>query len=488
MTALDQPLVDSLIIGAGLSGLCAAQRLVNQVPSLRVMVVEQQGRVGGNITSNASDGFIWEEGPNSFSPSAPLLRAAVDAGLASDLLLADRKLPRFVYWQGQLQAVPMSPPALLSTRLLSDRGKLRAALGAVGFVPPPVGDAIAQQSGEETVQQFFERHLGAEVVERLVSPFMSGVYAGDPAQLSASSAMSRVTQLADVGGGLLAGAVISRQRNPKPPVDPDLPKTRPGELGSFKEGLAALPTAIAAQLGDRVKLNCRVTAIQRSAEHQYTVHMETPDGPQQVNTRSLVVTAPAAATANLLQELAPTAGSALNAIPYPPVACVVLAYPIAHFRTSLQGFGNLIPRHQGIRTLGTIWTSSLFPGRTPDGWALLTNFIGGATDEAIASLSDEQIVTEVDHDLRKMLLKPDAPKPKVLAVHLWKQAIPQYTLGHQQRLNTIHHAIAGLPGFYLCSNYLDGVALGDCARRGQETADRIRDHLATIGGAIASYP
>ncbi len=485
MTAVNpSSVVDSVIIGAGLSGLCAAQRLVKRSPSLQIRVIEQQEQVGGNITSSASEGFIWEEGPNSFSPSAALLRAAVDAGLENDLVLADRTLPRFVYWQGKLQAVPMSPPSLLSTQLLSQVGKVRAALGAVGFVQPPIGEAIARQGGEETIQQFFERHLGSEVMERLVAPFVSGVYAGDPAQLSASAAMRRVTQMADVGGGLLAGALMSRQRNPKPPVDPDLPTTRPGELGSFKDGLVALPKAIASQLGDRVQLNCRVTAVQRSAEQCYTIHLETPDGPQQIITRSLVVTAPADTAAMLLHQIAPAARPALQAIPYPPVACVVLAYPTAHFRVSLRGFGNLIPRHQGIRTLGSIWSSSLFPGRAPDGWALLTNFIGGATDEAIASLSQEQIVAEVDRDLRAMLLMPDAPEPTVLAVHLWKRAIPQYTLGHQQRLNTIHQAIAGLPGLYLCSNYLDGVSLGDCARRGQETADRICSYLSDHGAAI----
>lgn len=465
-----------------MSGLSVAQRLVltpaSPSPTPHIQVLEQQHRVGGNVTSCSSEGFTWEEGPTSFAPNSFLLRSLVDAGLQSDLVLADRKLPRFVYWQQQMQPVPMSPLALFSTRLLSDGAKLRAALGAAGFVMPMMGNV---PGGEETVQQFFTRHLGAEVVERLVAPFISGVYAGDPTQLSAAAALGRIVALERAGGGLVAGAILSRLKSGKATVDPSLPKTRPGELGSFKQGLGTLPNSIAAALGDRVQLGCRVMRIERSAEHEYSVHLEGPNGPQMLRTRTLVLTSPADVAAQLLDPFSAEAGAALRAIPYPPVACVVLAYPQSHLRQPLVGFGNLIPRNQGVRTLGSIWSSSLFPGRAPQGWQLLTNFIGGATDEAIAHLSKEAIVAEVDRDLRTMVLKPDAPAPKVLAVHLWRRAIPQYTLGHHQRLDTVRHALDKLPGLYLCSNYLDGVSLGDCVRRGQDTANQIVQHLATIG-------
>jgi oxygen-dependent protoporphyrinogen oxidase len=178
-----------------------------------------------------------------------------------------------------------------------------------------------------------------------------------------------------------------------------------------------------------------------------------------------------------LGHLQPEVSSALQAFTYPTVACVVLAYPMSDVKGKLVGFGNLIPRGQGIRTLGTIWTSSLFADRAPAGWQTLTSYIGGATDSGIGNLDAEQIVGEVHRDVSKILLKPDAAQPKVLAVKLWKRAIPQYNLGYFDRLQQIDRGLKSLPGLYLCSNYCGGVALGDCVRRGFERAQAVGEYL-----------
>jgi len=194
----------------------------------------------------------------------------------------------------------------------------------------------------------------------------------------------------------------------------------------------------------------------------------------------VVLTTPAYVAADLLQSLQPEVSSTLQAFTYPTVACVVLAYPLSDVNGKLVGFGNLIPRGQGIRTLGTIWTSSLFASRAPAGWQTLTSYIGGATDSGIGNLDPEQIVAEVHRDLSRILLKPNVPQPKVLAVNLWKRAIPQYTKGHQQRLETIQRGLQQLPGLFLCGNYTDGVALGDCVRRGNDCADEVQSYLSGL--------
>ena len=473
--------LDTLIVGAGISGLSLAHALDKEAASASpraILVAESQGRVGGNITTATGEGFLWEEGPNSFSPTPELMKLAVDVGLKQELIFADRKLPRYVYWQNKLQPVPMTPGAMIQSQLLSFPGKLRALFGALGFVAPAMGDQLSQQGGEETVSEFFRRHLGTEVMQRLVEPFVSGVYAGDPQQLSAAAAFGRVTKMADLGGGLVAGALLSAKKNPKKmPADPNVPKTKPGELGSFKGGLKALPEAIAAQLGDRLKLNWHLTRLDRTQRETYIAVFSTPDGQQEVEARTVVLTTPAYITAELLQPLQPEISSVLQAFTYPTVACVVLAYPLSDVKQKLVGFGNLIPRGQGIRTLGTIWTSSLFADRAPAGWQTLSSYIGGATDSGIANLDAEQIVREVHRDLSRILLKPEAAQPKVLAVNVWKRAIPQYNLGYFDRLQQIENGLKSLPGLYLCSNYFGGVALGDCVRRGFERAQEVSEYL-----------
>jgi oxygen-dependent protoporphyrinogen oxidase len=487
MTAIEEngnepsPLfVDTLIVGGGISGLSVAHALTNRDrPVDNILLAESQPRVGGNITSTSSDGFLYEEGPNSFSPTPELLKLAVDVGLKDELVLADRRLPRYIYWQGRLIALPSSPPSAVTSPILSPVGKLRALLGALGFVPPQV------TSESETVSQFIRRHLGEEVLQKLVEPFTSGVYAGNPDCLEAGSAFARIARLEKVGGSLVAGAILSRRQAPakkKETVDPNLPKTERGQLGSFQRGLQSLPEAIAAKLGSRVQVNWQAKSISTSQNENYLVDFATPEGVKQVQARSLVLATPAYVTAELLKSYPhPTSEQlrgmeALENIPYPPVACVVLGYPKNAFKQPLHGFGNLIPRGQGIRTLGTIWSSSLFSGKAPEGWELLINFIGGATDPEIATLDKEEIAQIVHRDLRQTLLREDKD-PKVLTVRLWKRAIPQYNVGHAQRLATIEQGVRSLPGLFVCSNYSDGVAMGDCARRGYELAPRVADYL-----------
>ncbi len=463
--------VDTLIVGGGITGLSVAYGLHKQ--GRTTVITEASHRVGGAITSMSNDeGFLWEEGPNSFMPSPELLEVATEVGLGSQLLLADAKLPRFVYWNRQLQAIPMSPPSAISTRLLSWRGKIRLALGAMGFARPAM-------AGEESVAQFFRRQLGSEALERLVSPFVSGVYAGDPSQLSAQSAFGRIVNLEKNYGGLLAGAILFRKQTKKtsaPAKNPNLAKVKPGQLGSFPKGIQMLPEAIAHKLqesGHQIHLKWELLQIKPLTGGGYATTFNTTDGEKTLYSRNLVLTTPAYVTAKLLENLAPQASQALSEIPYPPVACVVLAYPKNHFKVALNGFGNLIPRGQGVRTLGTIWASTLFPNRAPEGWNLLLNFIGGTTDSAIGAMSESEIVAAVDQDLRQTLLKSDAPKPKVVALHLWQKAIPQYSLGHSQRLTTVAADLSRYQGLKVCGNFIGGVALGDCIKNGLAVSESL---------------
>ncbi|XP_039129342.1 protoporphyrinogen oxidase, chloroplastic [Dioscorea cayenensis subsp. rotundata] len=476
--------VDCVVVGGGISGLCTAQALITRHSSAvgEVLVTEARGRVGGNITTVERDGYLWEEGPNSFQPSDPVLSMAVDSGLKDDLVLGDPEAPRFVLWDGKLRPVPGKPTDLPFFDLMSLGGKIRAGFGAIGIRPPPPGH-------EETVEEFVRRNLGDEVFERLIEPFCSGVYAGDPAKLSMKAAFGRVWKLEQNGGSIIGGtfkAIREKSKSPKTPRDPRLPKPKGQTVGSFRKGLGMLPEAICSRLGSRIKLSWKLTSIKKMDSQGYTLTYETPEGLMSVQTRSVVMTIPSYVAASLLHPLSVDAADALSKFYYPPVAAVTISYPKEAIRKEclidgeLKGFGQLHPRSQGVETLGTIYSSSLFPNRAPSGRVLLLNYIGGATNTGIVSKTEDELVEAVDRDLRKMLINPKAEDPLPLGVRVWPQAIPQFLIGHLDHLESAKTALskAGYEGLFLGGNYVAGVALGRCVEGAYESASVVSDFLA----------
>eukprot|EP00190_Bangiopsis_sp_CCMP1999_P005350 CAMPEP_0198728560 /NCGR_PEP_ID=MMETSP1475-20131203/9945_1 /TAXON_ID= ORGANISM="Unidentified sp., Strain CCMP1999" /NCGR_SAMPLE_ID=MMETSP1475 /ASSEMBLY_ACC=CAM_ASM_001111 /LENGTH=478 /DNA_ID=CAMNT_0044490959 /DNA_START=73 /DNA_END=1509 /DNA_ORIENTATION=+ len=470
MAAGDEGRVDTLVVGSGISGSSLAFSLHQK--GMKVMLTEARDCVGGNVISRQKDGYTWEEGPNTYQPAPHILRLAVDLGLKDDIVLADHTLPRFVYWKGKLYALPLGPSDIPKFRLLSLWGFIRAGLGAIGFVAPNLSGK------EETVKEFVSRHLGKEVYERIIDPFVSGVYAGDPTMLSMSAAFKRIFTLEQLGitSGLIEGGIIRMREKKKnaPPIDPQLPVFKGGALGSFKNGLVTLPEAVAKKLGDsNVRLEWKLSELTKEG-NEFLATFQTPQGPHNVRARNVALTAPAYVASGILKPLLGDVADRLNDIFYPCVYSVSLAYPKDAFREPLRGFGNLIPRSMGITTLGTIWSSCLFPGRAPEGMELLLSYIGGAQNKTIASQTSEEVANQVHEDIKKILLKQDTDvKPVVLGVRKWERAIPQANLGSKQILEDVMQKAADVPGLYLGGNYTSGVAFGDCILWGVETSKTI---------------
>jgi len=498
--------VDCLVIGSGVSGSSLAFNLVKNQGIDNVLMVERNPTVGGNLISKEEDGFVWEEGPNSFQPTPYICRIVHELGLDEDLVLADGSLPRFVYWKGggagdklaNLHALPTNLPGdLLDFNLLTWPGKIRAGLGAIGIIAPP----NPADGKEESIREFVTRHLGEETFERVIDPFVSGVYAGDPDELAMRAALKKIHRLEGLGNfgpGLVSGALerfaeIAQEKKDNPP-DPAWPTYKGGQLGSFRKGLQTLALSTEKFLGkDRVWTNSPVQKIEKESDGRYKVLVERDGKMEEVLAKSVCVTSPTRVTCKLAADLIPAAAQ-LSKVYSPPVASVTMAYKKEWFRdlpggkrgAPLKGFGHLLPRAMGVRSLGTIWSSSLFPGRAPEGWELLLTYIGGARDPAIGDMSEEDIYKQVDADNHAILLRSDAPEGKRVGIRVWKTAIPQYRKGHLDILEALEKDEAKCPGLYLGGNYRTGVAFGDCVQFGWTEAERVAGYLNS--GAPSAPP
>ena len=486
-----------VVVGAGVSGLSTAFTLGRAKPDAKMLVTEARDCVGGNITSRSDDrGYVWEEGPNSYQPGDPILTVACDAGMRDDILLADPNSDRYVLWDKELRALPKDIPTAVLGTFLTWPGKIRAGLGAIGIRPPP------PEGKEESVKEFVSRNLGVEAFERLIEPFCSGVYAGDPAMLSSVAATGRVQRLEPLGGSLVAGALKAQKQayDEKKASgfvrDARLPAVEGQTVGSFRGGLKTFPEGLARAIGtERVMLEWTLKKMSKRPDGSFELEYATkgPGGVEASRTitaKSVVMTAPAYAVADVVQEMAPKAAEALREFYYPPVASVTVSYPETAFRLDgtsalpdggLTGFGQLHPRSQGIRTLGTIYSSYLFKDdrRQPDGEFMLLNYIGGARDVAVKDMTDEALVKAVHEDALETILKPGTPLPRVVGVKVWEKAIPQFNVGH---LDVLARAKAGLSdagceGLFLGGNYTAGVALGRCVEFGVEQAKELEAFL-----------
>lgn len=449
---------DSVIIGAGISGLVTAYRL--KTMGRDPLIIESRAHVGGVIQSLEAEGFLIERGPNSLRGSHEFLDLVEELNLTGELITANPRAPAYVYAGGELHAVPMSPPALVKTKLISSSAKLR--LLREPFVKS------RREGGEESVASFVRRRLGDEILERLVAPFLSGVYAGDPEELSVQACFPKLAEFEAEAGGILRGALRAAKQSRKGTGKPKR-SLRPYRLCSFRQGLNALPEALSRSLGDRLLTGARIININSTGG--FEIKVEHRGEVKTINSPALVVSTPAYVTAHLLGAVSPEISALIAEIPYVSIASVPLAYRAGQIARKLDGFGFLAPRGEGLRTLGSIWNSSLFAGRAPEGWVCLTNFIGGATDLEAIKLSDEELVRIVHDDLSKVL--GVSGEPRRLPITRYERAIPQYTIGHAARAGRIEAVLRGVTGLWIAGNYLRGVSLGDCIKQAERVAVEI---------------
>jgi oxygen-dependent protoporphyrinogen oxidase len=457
---------DSIIIGAGISGLVAAHRLKKM--GRDILLVESTDRAGGVIQSIDAEGFLIEKGPNSLRGTHEFLDLIEELNLTNELVTADPRAPAYVYADGRLQPVPMSPPALIKTNLISNSAKLR--LLCEPFIK------TRSENGEESIASFVRRRLGDEVLERLVAPFLSGVYAGDPEQLSIQACFPKLAGFESASGSIVRGALQSARTSRKERGEPKR-SLRPYRLCSFRRGLQVLPQSLAKAVGESLLTDARVLRIQKNVEKssarssRFTITLEHGNEQRTLEAAALVIAAPSFAAARLLNDCAPEVAALIGKITYASLVSVPLAYPVNRVARKLDGFGFLAPRREGLRTLGSIWNSSLFAERAPDGWICATNFIGGATDPHAVGLGDDELIRIVHNELRKVL--GIESEPLRLPITRYEQAIPQYNIGHRERIAKVEAALHNYRGLWLAGNYLRGVSLGDCIKQAEAIAAEV---------------
>ena len=457
----------TIVIGGGISGLACAYHLRQR--GVPVLLLEQAQRVGGVIDSVEEEGFLFELGPQSFLSTDALLEVIGSAGLGTEVLRANPRAPRFVLANGRLERVPTSPAGLLTTTLLSRPTKWRLVSEPFSRSAPPETD--------ESVADFVRRKFGADLLEHLAGPFVSGVYAGDPEKLSLRSAFPSVHQWEKDYGSVLRGAMKSRPRERK---------ARPA-LCSFSRGVAALVRALGERLGDSARCGARVTAVRRSkadGKEQFELQVSGDGAAQVLTASSVVVATETPAAGQLLANLSPQFPVYFEQIEYAPVAVVAAGYRREQVAHAADGFGFLVARKEGLRALGCVWNSSLFPGRAPKGMLNFTSFAGGATDPELCEWSEGRIAETVCGEIAGVLGISGPPAKRLVWRH--RRALPQYNLGHSKTIAALRQACSPFPGLFLAGNYLEGPAIGACVEQAFRIAEDVERYLASTeeaGGA-----
>ena len=481
-----------VIVGGGIAGLAAAYRLMKSAPAARITLIESDNRLGGKIVTDRVDGFVFEGGPDTFLSYKPRgMGLCRELGIENRLHGTNEKIRRtYVMRKGKLYDLPEGLTGLIpsrfgpmaKSRLISPLGKLR--MGMDYFIPPK------SLNGDESLAQFVERRLGRELYDRMIEPLMSGIYAGDGEQLSLGATFPQLRQTELEYGSLVKGMLAAKKKasqpQPSAPQSNAAPKKKWAAFVTPETGLAEIVEALQAQLqGVEVRLGTSVKKVEPSSP---TLPPEMGKGALRLPTRervgvrvylksgetlhadAVILATPAYVTAQLVGDLDPEMATALRGIPYASTVTLSVAYKLSDIPQPLSAYGYIIPRAEGRSILACTWTSTKFPHRAPDGYGLIRAFIGRAGDDDVLNRTDAELLEMVRQELYEVL--GIVKTPILYRVFRWPQAMPQYTIGHLDRVATIDRRLAEHPGLYVAGNAYRGIGLPDCIASGEAAADR----------------
>lgn len=448
-----------VVIGAGVSGLATAHALSRR--GVPVRVLEEGGRVGGVLRTGRADGYQFEHGPYALFDNEPKLRELIEAvGLAPRLQHASKASgKRHLVLHGSLRPLPPGSK-MLTGGPLSLTARMRVLMEVVSSRPT---------SDDESVLEFGRRHVGDEVTRVLLEPLAGLLYAGDLARLSAQSCFPALVEVERRHGSLGRGIYSEYRQGLR--AGAWLPVG--GNVISFAGGLEELPRAIAAKLGESViRLNTAAARVWPSPDG---VRIELASG-EELAAASAVLAVPSGVAAQLVSGCSPQAEALLRQIPYAPIAVVHLGFPTAQVPADLKAFGFLVPAGEGLPVRGCVYTSSLFPGRAPDGHCLLTVVLGGARMPDIVVQPPDALIRMATSAVRRLL--GISQEPSFARADTWPQALPQYEVGTERRNAALRAELARLGTVYFAGNAWDGAFVGECVRRADAVAEQIAAQLA----------
>lgn len=511
-----------VIIGGGITGLAAAHRVLERSREsgieVQLTVIEASSRLGGIVQSHERDGFLLESGPDSFISEKPAaLELARRLGLESHLIETNRNPRRsFIVRQGRLLPVPEGFHLLAPSRfwpfvksnIFSPAGKARMALDLV--LPRRRLNGSAFDNADESLAQFVRRRLGREALERMAQPMIGGIYTADPEQLSLRATMPRFLEMEREHGSVIRalrkqnkGAPVARGPASRGSGPTESSGTAQGTSGaryslflSFDRGMQLLTDKLAERISNfkseisdlqsqisyedssnqpRIRLNTTVESIERecvdsAGEHSKHWKIKT-DQNDTILADAVCLALPAYVSARLLSSVDTRVASELEGISYASSATINLAYKREDIPHPLDGFGFVVPFIEKRTVMACTFSSVKFPGRAPEGHALLRAFVGGALQPQLFNLTADQLVSTVRGDLRGLLGIERAPL--FAEVTKWERSMPQYHVGHLERVKRIEERLASLPGLTLAGNAYSGLGVPDCIRSGEKAADKI---------------
>ena len=448
-----------IVLGAGISGLTTAYLLHKD--GYDVTILEKNDKVGGSIETVIENGLLFDRGPNSALETTPLIAQLVDElNLSEQFIYANKKgNKRYILRNNKLHALAISPLAFIKSKLFSGKAKLRL------LKEPFVGKS--RDGYYQSIAEFVTRRLGQEFLDYAINPFVAGVYAGNPEDLSVKSAFPKLYALEEEYGGLIVGTIRSIRKRKKRKE-----QSKPSaKILSFKDGMKVLPEAIANHLGNRVKLNAEVVSIRKTADGNYGVAYNEGEQSLTLLTDIILSTIPAYTAAELFGHFEDGIRKHLNAVYYPPVLVLYLAYNKDDIGQPLDGFGFLIPSKEEKSFLGAIWSSVLFPNRAEDNKASFTLFIGGSRNPGFIYDDEEELIKTVREEFEELMkIKGE---PVHLAKRFWEKAIPQYTIGYVEHENYFDHFEKDYRGIFLSGNYRSGISVGDCIKNAELVLNKI---------------